>query len=296
MNYAKHYQTLIDRAESRVIVGYSERHHVVPRCLDNSSKHTVRLTPEEHYVAHQLLIKMFPGVNGLVFAAFRMTHGYDATAARSNKLYGWLSRKRAEIYASSEWRAEQSARLSGQKRTEEACKNMRESYTPERREIHRQVRIRLNKAQAGTPAHNKGVPMSDAQKVKCRKPRSVEGRAAIKAAVEAREVHRQQGIGYQLSQEQKEQSSAAKRSAWLNSSSEQKTTRLAGLVAANSSTTSEREARKSASLKLAWAVRKEADALLTTEQKLQRTIDRLEKRVAKLEAQAAQERADSEVA
>lgn len=86
----------MDRAESRVITGYFERHHVVPRCLDKSSKLTVRLTPEEHYVAHQLLTRMHPGNRLLVFAAVSMTRVSKNTSFRNNKLYGWLRRRHAQ--------------------------------------------------------------------------------------------------------------------------------------------------------------------------------------------------------
>ena len=51
----------------------------------------VQLTAEEHFVAHQLLHKIYPHVSGLAFAMVNMIgnpYGY-----RSNKLYGWIRRK-----------------------------------------------------------------------------------------------------------------------------------------------------------------------------------------------------------
>lgn len=97
MNYAKHYQTLIERARVRVLDGYSERHHIVPKCLggSNVSANFVRLTPEEHYVAHQLLVKMHPGHNGLVRAAYMMSADRYGIRA-NNKRFGWMRRKFAE--------------------------------------------------------------------------------------------------------------------------------------------------------------------------------------------------------
>lgn len=93
MNYQKHYDALIQRARGRTITGYSERHHVLPKCMGGSDDETnlVRLTPEEHYVAHQLLVKMHPERKTLIFAAQRMTQGRP-----SNKLYGWIRRRHAE--------------------------------------------------------------------------------------------------------------------------------------------------------------------------------------------------------
>lgn len=91
MNYQLHYNRLVERAKNRVLAGYSERHHVVPRCLDKSSTYVVKLTPEEHYVAHQLLCKMNPGNWKLVFAAVKMTH-IGNTRRTNNRMYGWLRR------------------------------------------------------------------------------------------------------------------------------------------------------------------------------------------------------------
>lgn len=47
------------------------------------------LTPEEHYVAHQLLVKIHPEEHSLVKAAFMMSTG----RSRNNKIYGWVKRK-----------------------------------------------------------------------------------------------------------------------------------------------------------------------------------------------------------
>ena len=93
MNYFVHYQRLIDRARVRTLNGYIERHHVLPKCMggDNSSNNLVNLTAEEHYVAHQFLVKMYPSVGGLVTAAVRM-----AKQCTGNKAYGWLRRRHAE--------------------------------------------------------------------------------------------------------------------------------------------------------------------------------------------------------
>lgn len=93
MDYFKIYERLIDRARSRNIDDYYERHHVIPRCMggNDDPNNIVNLTPEEHYLAHQLLVKMYPSNAGLVSAA-----SYMCTRP-NNKMYGWLKRKRAEV-------------------------------------------------------------------------------------------------------------------------------------------------------------------------------------------------------
>lgn len=90
MNYEKHYTILINRAKNRTLDCHTETHHVVPRCMGGTdhSDNLVELLPEEHYIAHQLLVKIYPGNYQLVKAAAMMI-----PSRPSNKLYGWLKRK-----------------------------------------------------------------------------------------------------------------------------------------------------------------------------------------------------------
>lgn len=60
---------------------------------DNNSDNIAILTPEEHYIAHQLLIKIYPSHNGLVWAAGKMTSSSSCTKRPNNKLYSWLRNK-----------------------------------------------------------------------------------------------------------------------------------------------------------------------------------------------------------
>lgn len=94
MDYKKHYDLLINRAKTRKMSCYVEKHHIVPKCIGgtNEENNLVELTPEEHYVAHQLLVKIYPDIDSLVYAANKMTVT-SKTTKRNNKLYGWLKRK-----------------------------------------------------------------------------------------------------------------------------------------------------------------------------------------------------------
>lgn len=86
MNYQKHYNLLIVRAKQRAsskkeankILGYSEAHHIIPRCIGglDTKENIAHLTPEEHYVAHQLLIKIYPKQIGLVNAVAKISMRY----------------------------------------------------------------------------------------------------------------------------------------------------------------------------------------------------------------------------
>jgi hypothetical protein len=88
MNYSKHYNLLIERSKHRNLDTYTESHHIIPKCMGGSddSDNLAILTPEEHYIAHLLLIKMYPDNDKLLFAAKMMSN-------RNNKNYGWVRRK-----------------------------------------------------------------------------------------------------------------------------------------------------------------------------------------------------------
>ena len=89
MNYDRHYNLLIERAKTRNLSEHYEIHHIIPRCIGGSDaeNNLVKLTYEEHYLAHQLLVKIYPNNNSLVYAAVMMTVNRP-----SNKVYGWLKR------------------------------------------------------------------------------------------------------------------------------------------------------------------------------------------------------------
>lgn len=62
MNYQNVYSRLVDRAKTRQLIGYKEKHHIVPKCLGGSNKsaNLVELTVREHYICHLLLVKIHP--------------------------------------------------------------------------------------------------------------------------------------------------------------------------------------------------------------------------------------------
>jgi hypothetical protein len=98
MNYAEHYEKLITRAKNRIPPSYFETHHIIPKCQggDNNPSNLVKLTPEEHYLAHLLLCKMHPYDKKLLYAANVMTTGPDGKR-NNNKSFGWLRRKMSEL-------------------------------------------------------------------------------------------------------------------------------------------------------------------------------------------------------
>jgi hypothetical protein len=128
MNYQKHYNLLIERAKYRVLKSYTEKHHIIPECIggSNAKDNLVRLTPEEHYVAHQLLVKMYPDNAKLIFAAHMLNKG------RNNKLYGWIRKKHANKI--SEMNIGKIGNRNGKKQTDK-CKALIRFNNPRRKSI-----------------------------------------------------------------------------------------------------------------------------------------------------------------
>jgi hypothetical protein len=85
MNYHKIYIDIIERAKFRICTGYTELHHIQPRCMggSNSIDNIVALTAREHYLVHLLLIKMYPTNKSLWYAANMM-------ANRNGRVYEFL--------------------------------------------------------------------------------------------------------------------------------------------------------------------------------------------------------------
>ena len=58
--YTKWYKTIVNNAKNRILEGYSETHHIIPKSLGgtNNNDNLVRLTAKEHFICHLLLTKM----------------------------------------------------------------------------------------------------------------------------------------------------------------------------------------------------------------------------------------------
>lgn len=90
MDYKKIYDNLIFKGKNREVTGYFEHHHIIPKCLGGTDdkENIVKLSPEEHYVAHQLLVKIYPKNHALSKAAAMMIPNRP-----TNKMYGWIKRR-----------------------------------------------------------------------------------------------------------------------------------------------------------------------------------------------------------
>lgn len=61
--YTNWYNSLINKAQNRIVLGYAEKHHIIPSALGgtNEKDNIVKLTPREHFICHLLLTKMTTG-------------------------------------------------------------------------------------------------------------------------------------------------------------------------------------------------------------------------------------------
>lgn len=95
MNYMKHYTTLVERGKHQQAMIH-EKHHIVPTCMDggNEPANITFLTPEEHFTAHVLLLRIYkdtPFRYALAKAVQMMCRGHKGKRARI--MYGWLKRE-----------------------------------------------------------------------------------------------------------------------------------------------------------------------------------------------------------
>ena len=149
MNYTLHYERLINRAPNEKPLDiYTEGHHIIPRCMGGTDEDgIVYLTPEEHYVAHQLLIKIHPNHYGLVYAAGMMC--VDKSGHRiNNKCFGWLKRRLSESRKGNKHSEESKRKMSNAKRGRKC---------PPRSEEYRRKMSDAQKRIGNRPPSGKGI-------------------------------------------------------------------------------------------------------------------------------------------
>ena len=85
----------------------------------DATENIVTLTAEEHFLAHQLLVKIYPDSVSLKFALHMMCYG-NGKVKRNNKEFSWIRKQNA--IAVSKFHT-------GRKRSAETCKRISESNT-----------------------------------------------------------------------------------------------------------------------------------------------------------------------
>ena len=147
MNYKLHYEKLISKAQNRSILKteYKEVHHIIPECMGgkDNKENLIALFPEEHFIAHLLLAKIYPDDKGLLYAVRLMINGKGTKDQNrdikiNHKSYAWIKKKYSEFMSeemkgkgnhfygkkhTEESRAKISAKMKGRIFTEEALKS-----------------------------------------------------------------------------------------------------------------------------------------------------------------------------
>jgi len=140
---------------------------------NNSSENLVRLTAREHFIAHRLLVRIYPDNHGLKCAVWRMCNGntknrnYGATSRvyehvkveRAEHLSLLLKGKPTHRYPSAATRAKMSAKRKGKKRPPEATKGIKNARLG--KPMSEEAKIKLSN-------FNKGKVVSEETKAKMR--------------------------------------------------------------------------------------------------------------------------------
>lgn len=112
MNYKQIYKRIIKNAKNKnrkkyptkhPKYQYFENHHIIPRVLCkgkpwmNNKVNLVLLTAREHYICHQLLVKIFPNNPNLIYTCFWFANKKQGEHINS-KMYQWVKELYAKIH------------------------------------------------------------------------------------------------------------------------------------------------------------------------------------------------------
>lgn len=149
MNYLRIYSELCRRGQDRTLIGYKETHHIVPRCSGGGDEagNLVGLTAREHFIAHRLLVKIYPDNNKLKFALFAMTR-------KSKDQDRKLSSRQYEA-AKNELAIALSALHKTRYRSPESAKKL--SIAMKNRIISAETRAKQSRNRKGRPSPTKGT-------------------------------------------------------------------------------------------------------------------------------------------
>ena len=132
MNYEKIYNQIVSRAKNRILECYTEKHHIIPRCMGGSDdkENLVDLTAREHFICHRLLVNIHPDNNKLKFALWAMCNMKSKRQSRyipRSRIYESIklevikiiSENKKGVKLSEEHKRKTSETLKGRKRPQE---------------------------------------------------------------------------------------------------------------------------------------------------------------------------------
>lgn len=170
MNYLKNYNDYAEYVKKEMIAGrrpknyadkknfsgYFEMHHIIPRCMggNDEEENIVALTAREHFLAHYLLMKIYPNEYklGLAFAMFRMN---------KNDISKPVSYFNSKLYEAQKKNIDFGATSRGMKRNEEFGKKVsngiKEYYKNETEEHKVQRRLKIKEAHGDISGEKNGM-------------------------------------------------------------------------------------------------------------------------------------------
>lgn len=168
MNYKRIHDSIIEKAKNRIIKGYKERHHIIPRCLGGTDEqeNLVDLTAREHFVVHKLLSKMYGGKLKYAFSMMCLTRNtpskynkvdYKVTSREYSSARKSLSILSIGRKLSDSTKEKISKSLLGRKFSQETIEKMRKPKSNSHRENISKSKIGKNNPMYGVPSPTKGI-------------------------------------------------------------------------------------------------------------------------------------------
>jgi len=101
MDYLRIYNQIVERGKGRILTGYTETHHIIPKCVggNNECWNLVNLTAREHFICHLLLCEIYPQNKKLRFALWNMCNvkrRYQQRYVVGSRMYNFIREEYSE--------------------------------------------------------------------------------------------------------------------------------------------------------------------------------------------------------
>jgi hypothetical protein len=192
MNYQRIYDELIDNARLRILTGYKERHHIVPKCMGGTDDkdNLVNLTAKEHFIAHKLLCEIYVDNEKLKEAYWAMSiiktdnrsyhisnNEYERlkkiiSEVKSKRLTGLPTWNKGKKLPSLSEETKQKMRIAAANRkpiSEETRKKISNAHKGKKLSV--ETKQKMSEAKKGKNHPNYGKLLSEETKQKMRKPK-----------------------------------------------------------------------------------------------------------------------------
>ena len=150
------YLKFIDSCKNKEIVGFYEKHHIIPRSLGGSDKATnlVKLTARQHFIAHLMLSKMFKSNSYIKMhhAIWNMVNR-DKGVRTTSRTYEMLRQKRSKLL--SVMFAGENNPMYGVKLSDERKKQLSDKLKGKKKPLGFAEQMSLRVRGSGNPQYNK---------------------------------------------------------------------------------------------------------------------------------------------